>query len=51
MSRVHVATRGYLESRDRLNKEVKVGMEWMSTALVWGKKGSTELRRRALSER
>lgn len=51
MSRVHIATRGYLESKDRLNKEVKVGMEWMSTALVWGKKESTELRRRALSER
>ena len=51
MSRVHIATRGYLESRDRLNKEVKVGMEWMSTAVVWGKKGYTELGRSALSER
>lgn len=33
-SRVHINTRGYLGSSDRLSKEVKVGMEWMSMALV-----------------
>ena len=34
-SRVHVDTRDYLGSRDRLSKEVKVGMERMRIALVW----------------
>lgn len=36
----------YLESRDRLNKEEKVGMEWLSIALVRDRvRGLAELRR------
>lgn len=51
-SRVHIDTRDSLESRDRLSKEVKVRMEWMSVALVWEKWGrAAELRGRAFSER
>lgn len=50
-SRVNIATRDYLESRNRLSKEEKEGMKWMSITLVWKSKGLIELRGRAFSER
>lgn len=50
-SRINIATRDYLESRNRLSKEVKERMKWMSITLVCKSKGLIEPRGRALSER
>lgn len=50
-SRVNIATRDYLESRNRLSKEEKEGMKWMNITLVWKSKGLIELRGRAFSEK